>query len=235
MPGRAQLETLRQLLHDPEPAAAQKTVPGVALDAPEERTKGWRPPAHLEATVRRSSARCRRVTSCTAQQFARSAAHRHTCLLASCKALRTSAACLVLVSAHLGRYRRHISNAAVKHHLLASAAVSLPSTGSSQFGTKRTHWWDMARQPSSAAQGDKYALCDDGAAEVAHVVTALRGAGAPFATAANCKELSAANMADLHEVTMLFNPAKRTWGLHCFLGLGSDKLGSSLRTRGPLT
>ena len=53
--GRAQLETLRKFVHDPEPAAPssspESSYTGVALDAPDERLQGWRPSVPM-TTVR---------------------------------------------------------------------------------------------------------------------------------------------------------------------------------------
>ena len=54
LPGRAQLETLRQLAdqHDASAApAAYRSAHGVALAAPEERLMGWRPYASASPTV----------------------------------------------------------------------------------------------------------------------------------------------------------------------------------------
>ena len=50
------------------------------------------------------------------------------------------------------------------------------------------------------SQDGTYQLCEEAAAQVAGVMTVLRGPGAPFTTAAECKALSAADMADFHEV-----------------------------------
>ena len=49
-------------------------------------------------------------------------------------------------------------------------------------------------------QDGKYQLCDEAATQVASVMTVLRGPEAPYTTAAECEALSAAEMADFHEV-----------------------------------
>ena len=46
-------------------------------------------------------------------------------------------------------------------------------------------------------------------------MTALRRAGAPFTTAAECRSLSAANMADFHEVSTVKLPCPVHPLLHC--------------------
>ena len=58
----------------------------------------------------------------------------------------------------------------------------------------------LSRKPV-LMQGGQCRLCDEAAAQVASVMTSLRGPGAPFTTVAECKALSAADMADFHEVT----------------------------------
>ena len=62
-------------------------------------------------------------------------------------------------------------------------------------------------------QDARYALCDAGAADVARVMTSLRGAGAPFTTPAECKALSAADMAGFHEACVMISC--RTWRPSC--------------------
>ncbi len=63
-------------------------------------------------------------------------------------------------------------------------------------------------------QGDsRHELCDEAAGQVARVMTALRGAGAPFTKPAECKTLSAADMADFHEVSGL--PLRPLLFPHC--------------------
>ena len=49
----------------------------------------------------------------------------------------------------------------------------------------------------------KFPLGEPAAAAVARVALALRGPGAPFTTATECRLLSAALMADLHEVPII--------------------------------